>query len=274
MIGKTLARTVEIFRDIYHYPCFSCEHREPHFCILHGGKCANLTVRFRGVYPDYESAVAALPTGKPHGFNSDEVAGYFSEHHSTFNSNDYPVLLRLAQHLRPGARVFDLGGGSGQCYHAYSKQLVMPPGLTWQVCDVESFVHAGREFAEKQGVEALAFTTDWRQANSALICVANGALQYIEPDLSDLLRELPDKPAHVLVNRTPLCAGKPYYTVQYGAFTYCPYKIMNFESFVHGMEEAGYRLADQWTLPRTLRIPLHSGHAAEAYYGFYFHRAD
>ena len=107
-----------------------------------------------------------------------------------FNPNDYPVLLWLSQALEPGARVFDLGGGFGQCYYKYQEFLRYPEGLKWQVCDVKPFMSRGPEFARKQNVTNLSFTTDRSAADGFSIYLTNGALQYIEPDLPEILAQL------------------------------------------------------------------------------------
>ena len=270
MVEQTVRKTVELLRDLNSYPCFHCDREEPRFCIYRAGKCANRQPRYRGVFPDRESAFAAMPPSKPRGFDSDAMVQSFQQHLSTFNQSDYPVLLRLLQVLRPGDIVFDLGGGYGQCYLSYKEHIVFPEDMKWFVCDVESFLLRGRRIAEDHNETALAFTSNWSDANGSAVYLTNGALQYIEPDLSEILCGLSVKPPHVLVNRVPAYDGEPYYTIQYAEGAYNPYKVMNTGSFIARMAAAGYRMADHWLLPRKLRVPLHPSVSVPAYQGFFF----
>jgi putative methyltransferase (TIGR04325 family) len=232
--------------------------------------------RYQGFYPTYAAAKAALPPGKPEGFDSDDVADYFLASHPEMDASDYPVLFRLVQILAPGYTVFDMGGGLGQCYYAYRKYIHFPSGLRWLICDVHAFIRRGREIARERNAEALEFTQDWQDADGASIYLTNGTLQYLEPDLADILGGLCNKPQHVLVNRIPTYEGELYYTVQRGRHLrqhsprYFPYKVMNTGQFIHGMEKIGYKKIDQWNLPRDLHVPFHPQRYVSNYKGFYF----
>ena len=136
----------------------------------------------------------------------------------------------------------------GQCYYAYKDYIQFPDGLRWVVCDFPSFTQRGEEFAKEQLADALSFTTNRQDANGSLVYLTNGTLQYIETGLAEMLSELAEKPPHVLVNRVPVYSGETYYTVQYGAFSYSPYKVMNAEQLINSMEHLGYRKIDQWSL--------------------------
>lgn len=270
MINYPLSEGLNFARDLLTHPCFMCDNESPRFCIYRGRKCANMAVRYRGVYPSHDAAIAALPSSKPRGFDHKKVVDHFQKKLSFFNPGDYPALLRLQQILRPGSTIFDLGGGYGQCYYAYKDYIQFPDGLRWVVCDFPSFTQRGEEFAKEQLADALSFTTNRQDANGSLVYLTNGTLQYIETGLAEMLSELAEKPPHVLVNRVPVYSGETYYTVQYGAFSYSPYKVMNAEQLINSMEHLGYRKIDQWSLPRKLRIPFRSAHFVADYQGFYF----
>ena len=225
--------------------------------------------RYRGVYATYQEAEAALPKGRDHGFHED-VPDFFKKTQLGFNQSDYPVLLRLLQALKPGAAVFDFGGGLGQCFYSYQQFIEFPPGLTWTVCDVESFLEQGPKLAHERGVENLFFTSDRMKASGATAFITNGTLQYVEEDLSEILRRLPELPEHVLVNRVPMYKGKPYYTVQSSLHSFIPYKIMNTGELIERMSRIGYDAIDQWNLPRTLHVPLHYDHFVPHFRGIYF----
>jgi putative methyltransferase (TIGR04325 family) len=265
-----LNRASGFLRDLRSYPHFSCDHNNSGFCIYCRGKCTTHSVQYRGVYPDFRSASSALPSGKLHGFDSKSLVDNLAEHFSQFNPGDYPILLRLAQILRPGDTVFDLGGGSGQSYYAYREFIEFPPDLRWLVCDVEAFTEMGKKVAHERGATPLAFTNNWQDADGVPVYLTNGALQYIEPGLAEILHDLSKRPKYVLINRIPTYDGPSYYTIQRGLRSYSPYKIINTGEFVRGMEQLGYKRMDQWSLPRGLRVPFHPECVVPAYQGFYF----
>jgi putative methyltransferase (TIGR04325 family) len=243
---------------------------------LYAFRNSDQAVRYRGVYPTLGAATAALPAGRLEGFDSGDLTDYFLEVHFSLDASDYPILLWLSQILPSGHRVFDLGGGLGQCCYVYQKYIPFPADVRWLVCDVQAFDRRGREIASERKADFLCFTDNWQEADGFPIYLTNGTLQYLEPDLAEILRELRSKPQHVLVNRVPMYDGEPYYTVQRGRHLcncpahYFPYKVMNTGRFIRGMEEIGYEKVDQWNLPRALHVPLHPQQYVSNYKGFYF----
>jgi putative methyltransferase (TIGR04325 family) len=252
---RMLNRALALARDIYTYRRFNVQDKIP---------------RYRGVYPSLAAAECAIPKGRLQGFNLESVPDYFLQMELAFNQNDYPILFWLSQALGPDARVFDLGGGVGQCYFKYQRYLSYPQGLQWLVCDVEAFTSRGPEFAREQNVTNLTFTTDRGAADGASIYLTNGALQYIEPDLPEILAQLSALPRHVLVNRVPMYDGEPYYTVQSSIHSYVAHKVGNISQLARAMASLGYERIDQWQLPRTLRVPFHPERYVSNYRGFYF----
>ena len=252
---RMLQRTLAVARDLYTYRYFNSQEKAP---------------RYRGVYSSFAAAESAIPKGRPEGFDLEAVPDFFIGKQFLFNPNDYPVLLWLSQALEPGTRVFDLGGGFGQCYYKYQEFLRYPEGLQWQVCDVKPFMTRGPEFSSKQNVTNLSFTTERGAADGSSIYLTNGALQYIEPDLPEILAQLSSRPRHVLVNRVPMYDGEPYYTVQSSMHSYVAHKVGNISQFVRSMEALGYEAVDQWQLPRTLHVPFHPERFVPNFRGFYF----
>jgi putative methyltransferase (TIGR04325 family) len=243
------------FRDVYTYRYFNDPGKAP---------------RYRGVYPSYREAEAALPKGKLKGFDMDVVPDYFVKNAFSLNPADYPVLFWLSQILKPDSTVFDLGGGVGQCYYSYQDYQKFPPGVRWTVCDFESFVRRGPEVARERKMTSLFFTSDRRQADGVKIFLSNGALHYIEPDLADILGEIRTLPEHILINRVPMYPGESYYTQQNTHHSYSINKVMNESRFVQGVQARGYELVDSWKLPRTLHVPFHPERFVENFRGFYF----
>ncbi|MBV8629379.1 MAG: methyltransferase, TIGR04325 family [Silvibacterium sp.] len=253
-----LQRAVAIVRDLYTYRYFNDPEKAP---------------RYRGVYATFEEAERAIPKGRPEGFNLDEVPEFFIGKQFLFNPQDYPVLVWLSQAFEPGCRVFDLGGGFGQCYYKYREYIRYPEGLEWTVCDVESFASRGPEFARQQNADALHFTTERAAADGSTIYLTNGALQYIEPDLPEILGQLSSKPRHVLVNRVPLYDGEPYFSVQSSLHSFVVHKVGNTTRLIRGMEALGYSAIDQWTLPRSMHVYFHPECDVPSFRGFYFRKS-
>lgn len=256
---RMLQRAVAIARDVYTYRYFNSQEKAP---------------RYRGVYSSFAEAERAIPRGRPEGFNLDAVPDFFIGRQFLFNPQDYPVLLWLSQALAPGSKVFDLGGGFGQCYYKYQELVRFPEDLQWMVCDVESFLSPAREFANERHVKNLNFTTDRAAADGCSIYLTNGALQYIEPGLPEILGLLSSPPRHVLVNRVPWYDGEPYYTVQSSKHSFVAHKVSNAGQFIRGMEALGYQMVDQWSLPRSLHVSFHPERFVPNFRGFYFRRPE
>jgi putative methyltransferase (TIGR04325 family) len=253
-----LQRAATLARDLY-------AHR--HFNSPEKG------ARYRGVYSSFAEAERAIPRGRPEGFNTDSVPEHFFRRQFFFNPQDYPVLVWLLQAFQPQCKVFDLGGGFGQCYYKYQDYIPFPEGLEWTVCEVESFTARGREFADERGAANLHFTMDRAAADGATIYLTNGALQYIEADLPEILAQLSSKPQHVLVNRVPLYDGEKYYSVQSSVHSYVVHKVGNTAEFIRGMEALGYTTVDQWPLPRSMRVYFHPERFVRNFRGFYFRKS-
>lgn len=273
MLLQSVRKAAGIAGDLWTYPCFDCGHCGAEFCKFRAGKCTSSGVQYRGAYSSFAEATKALPQEQPQGFDSANVVETFLENLTKFNPADYPVLLRLLQAVTPGHTIFDLGGGFGQCYYAYQQHIQFPHGHRWVVCDVPAFTHHGEQIAQQKQLDTISFTNERKDADGCDLYLSNGTLQYLEPDLFELLSELKSKPRHVLINRVPAYGGETFYTIQRGIGTrgsYAVYKVMNIERFIGNMEKIGYRKVDHWSVPRELRIPFHPEYYVSAYQGFYF----
>jgi putative methyltransferase (TIGR04325 family) len=226
--------------------------------------------RYRGVYSSYSEAAAAMPAKSLKGFDHESVAEFFVDTNFIFNPADYPVLFWLSQIVAPWQRVFDFGGGVGQCFYLYRQFLHFPEGLRWLVCDLQAFAHRGERLAREKEVSALEFTTAFADADGAEVLFTGGALHYMEMDLSELLSGLNQPPKHVIIQRVPMYHGPTYYTVQHSEHSYAPYKVMDVGTFVRGMEALNYEKIDEWHIPRAMRIPFHAQRAVPHFWGFYF----
>jgi putative methyltransferase (TIGR04325 family) len=257
MLSRLAKNTLLTLRDLY---------TARHFYNPQNGP------RYRGVFKTYEAALAALPKGKLHGFESDSVPEYYEKHLLAFNPGDYPVLFWMQQELRPNDTVFDFGGGLAQCFYAYQELMQFPGGVRWLVCDVESLTKRGQELAQRRQVKNLHFTTDRQQGSGTAFFLTNGALQYVPEDLSEILSKLPELPQHVVVNRVPMYEGDSYYTIQSSAHSFSPYRIFSLQRFTAQLKDLGYAVAGEWKLPRSLHVQFHPELYVSNYRGFYFRR--
>jgi putative methyltransferase (TIGR04325 family) len=128
----------------------------------------------------------------------------------------------------------------------------------------------GEEIAREENAANLAFTMNRSAADGVSIYLTTGALQYIEPDLPEILAQLSSRPRHVLLNRVPMYDGEPYYTVQSSKHSYVAHKVGNISQLIRSMEALGYETVDQWHLPRTMHIPFHPERFVSNFRGFYF----
>lgn len=223
---------------------------------------------FRGLYPDFATALAHVPSGESVGHGEASANLHARERHFIFPS-DYPVMFWLDR-LLPGTRLlFDLGGNVGNRYLAFRKHLTYADNFTWLVNDVPAVVALGRTVAKQEAAPHLAFTTDFTRLREADILLASGVLQVLE-DWNGFLHA-PSLPPHLLINRTPVGEQAYGVTLHWIGVSFVPYHIFNRRSFIAAFVDLGYRLVDEWQTPDLgCRIPDHASHSLNAYTGFYF----
>jgi putative methyltransferase (TIGR04325 family) len=230
---------------------------------------------FNGVYGSFEEAIASAPKTKGIGYNNPQSAMMYVNGYRIVNSSDYPILFWLKSLLPGSDCVFDLGGNVGISYYSYQKYLAYPEGLTWLVYDVPEVLRKGIDIAAKEQAKGLSFSGSLSDANGVDILLANGSIQFVERPLSELLRELREKPTHLLINKTPVREGSQFVTLQALGTAYCPYYIFNRKQFVDSITAAGYELVDSWLNDDlSCHIPLQAQHSVNAYSGFYFRKMD
>lgn len=225
---------------------------------------------FRGVFPSFDAAQASAPAGKPIGYDHPEPAQMYRDRASTVYPADYPVLYWLSQLLQNKHRVFDFGGHVGVTYYAYKKYLPYDKLQSWTVCDVQAVVDAGRQLATETENEQLQFTTQFSDAENTDILLASGSLQYIQMPFSVQIKQLTDKPQHIIVNLLPAYNGETVFTLQNIGTAFCPYKIVNLVEFKQQLIELGYEVVDQWAnAEKSCYIPFHPKESLDCYYGLY-----
>jgi putative methyltransferase (TIGR04325 family) len=188
--------------------------------------------------------------------------------------SDYPVLFHLAR-IEGDFRVFDLGGNVGTLFYCLRDHLPNAGRMRWTVFDLPQTVRLGRRLARRRGVaDRLEFADGLEAADGAEVWLASGALHYFERPLPEMLAALERRPAHVLVNRTPLNDGPSVATVQDAGFGLAACVIHDRHGLTDGMRALGYALVDQWSIHHmALEIPLYPALSAPFYSGLYFRRA-
>lgn len=231
---------------------------------------------WRGAYASFAEAAAAAPRTRPLGYDNPAPAQmYRGAYLERVFPRDYPVLFWLRRLMAAGASdVFDFGGHVGTKFYAYRRYLEHPLGLRWTVYDVPAVRQAGAALAAQRGdAQALRFADSPAAASGCDVLLAIGSLQYVETTLGSLLRDLPQRPAHVLVNEFTAYPGRSVVTLQSVGTAFCPYKFVNRDEFVQDVLAAGYALVDSWSNPeKSCRVPFEPGLVIEAQQGFYFRR--
>ena len=228
---------------------------------------------FKGVYPNYAAAHAAIPTSKPVGYDHPEPAAMYRDRAQQVYSTDYPVLFWLRPLLRPGLRVFDLGGHIGVSFYSYSAFLGFPKDIDWLVCDVPAVTRAGVALAREKNRPQISFTNARADASGRDLLLASGSLQYIDEHLASILARIPDKPAHIMVNLLPVHAEHEFVTLNSIGVAICPYTIHQHRRFIESVCAQGYTLIDAWENPgKQCHIPFFDAYSTDLYIGAYFRK--
>lgn len=228
---------------------------------------------YRGVYASHAEARAAAPHALPSSYDVSPTAAMYRDRTDRILVSDYPAVYWLGRLFGEGARrVFDLGGHMGISFRGFREYLQYPADLTWQVHDVPAVVTAGREMvAARPELSALSFADRAEDADGCDVLVSFGALQYLDYTLPDLLAILRDKPAHVVVNLTPMHPREHFFTLQNIGKAVLPYRVSSIDGFTSEMDAAGYDVRDHWqSRERAMRIPFSPAHSIDSYAGFCF----
>lgn len=227
---------------------------------------------FRGIYPSFDTAMAAIPHNRTVGCDNDASAYRVVDDRLRIHGYDYPVMFWLSRLLPDNRFIFDWGGNVGISYFAYRRCMEYPDGITWLVNDVPSAIALGRHMAAGESASGLRFTEDLDELPSANILLAAGSMHLIEEPMRALSR-VPRLPEHVLINKLPAYDLPAAVTLCNMGTALCPYHLFNRTEFIAGFERLGFTLIDQWRNDDMgCRIPLHRDHSIDAFSGFYFRR--
>jgi putative methyltransferase (TIGR04325 family) len=165
------------------------------------------------------------------------------------------VLHHLGRLLKPGGRVFDLGGNVGNHYYLYRHHLPLGE-VSWTVGEVKAIAAIGAAIAAEQGAKNLAFTSELAGMGGHDVLVCQGSIQYFKAFPPEDAKAFP--PA-LLVNRQPLTRGSTFVTMQNGGEgIFYPQRIYNQDEFRALLKSLGYRIVDEWPDPDDeIMLPFH-----------------
>jgi putative methyltransferase (TIGR04325 family) len=187
--------------------------------------------------------------------------------------SDYPVLFHMDRMTSSALRVFDLGGNVGNLFYCYAQYLNFGPDLRWTVYDLPEVVEIGEKMAIERQEKRLIFTCDIERVRECDILLVSGSMHYFESTLPELLTAWHSRPAHIIVNRTPLADRKPVVTVQDAGKVLVACKIHDRRDLAAGLKAMDYQLVDQWpVLELSVVIPFYPELAVPEYSGFVFTR--
>jgi putative methyltransferase (TIGR04325 family) len=229
---------------------------------------------YDGIYPDFASALRAIPAGRESGYDNQSSAGRLLDEWLTITPSDYPALFWLSRLLPEAKLLFDWGGNVGLKYFAYRKYLSYDSALIWCVNDVAAVVAVGKEVARREAAPGLCFTTTLDELSEADILFAAGAIHFVEDPLG-MLRDSARLPRHVLLNKVPAYDAPSAVTLHNMGTAFCANHLFNTAELVQGFAHLSYRLVDHWISPEMVcEIPFQPEHTVRGYHGFYFMRED
>lgn len=186
---------------------------------------------------------------------------------------DYPLLYWLSVLLKPGTKVWELGGSAGHMFFSFQRFLQFPQDLTWDIAELPSAIELGQRISRIRNEPRLSFELSGEShPRDHDIVLTAGTLQYVEADFSDYLEKASRFPEHLLIHYVPAYDGDEYWTVQNIGFAKTPYKILSRPKLLAQVEQYGYSLVDSWRQNREIRIPFAPERSVSHYWGFYFRR--
>jgi putative methyltransferase (TIGR04325 family) len=213
-------------------------------------------LRFRGAFPTYEAALAAVRPGLLAGYDHDGVSNVHEEKMLALRLWDYPVLYWL-QRLGPQVtRIVDAGGHTGVKYRAFARHLDLDR-IDWVVFDLPAMVRAGRAKARPED-RTLSFVDRIEDAPAAEVLLASGLMQYLNTPLAELVRGMRVRPEYILLNKVATREGPTVVTLENLGLAEVPYQIRNRSTIPNALAELDYDIIDEWEISSlSHEIPTH-----------------
>lgn len=233
-------------------------------------------VGYRRPFASLSEAKAALAAYGPAEATGHEAPANVRHHlelSEAARPSDYAAMFHMSSLLPQLATVFDLGGNAGNLFYCYNRYLRFREDLTWTVLDLPGNMEAGEEIAKERDVRALRFTTGWKEAAGVDLLLVSGSLHYLAKPLPEMIAELAVKPAHILLNRTPLVEGTQTAAVQVASGFRLACMLYNRPQLLSGLEALGYVVVDEWKAAElSMEIPGYPEYAVPAYSGAFLRR--
>lgn len=225
-------------------------------------RCRNIprrfSPRFKGAFPDRETALASLPVARRQGYDDPSVAPVAFEMMCRVAPWDYPVLYWLKSLHQPGLQVVDAGGHLGTKFIAFEKYLALAD-LRWTVLDLPGIVDVAHRWqADGKLPDAVRFCPDAADAGKPDVLLASGLMQYIDKSLAEFIAGMSARPRHVILNKVAVRDGASVVTLEQIGPNRVPYQIRDRQAFEDEIAAAGYVIRDRWDIPEiSHRIPFH-----------------
>lgn len=234
----------------------------------------------RGVFLSFAEAWFAARSGAHGGHDHPDAVNLHLELSKELRPSDYAVLFWLSRFgSGENLRIFDFGGNAGNLYYSYSPYLQARSGnglgrIEWTVFDLPAVIEAGRKLAIERGANELKFVGSVSEITEQHVLLVSGAFHYWEQSVTAFVKQFPRRPAHILLNRTPVHDEKSsFITVQRTGSYAVPCIVRNAAGIVGDFSSMGYTLHDRWPcLELSLKLPLYPDRSLPHYSGFYFRR--
>jgi len=225
------------------------------------------SLRCLGVFHSYAEAQSSIP----HHLRDVPDPPIKDDYYERVPNEDWEVMRILATLIPPAGTLFDFGGYAGTSFYHYQSKITYPAAFRWIVCDLPWMTAAGRRIAQLRQETQISFTENPLEGSGVDIFLTNGAIQYLEGSLADLLAKLKDKPPYLVVNRVPMTTtNKTFFTLQHTDHHVLPYQIFNRDEFIASIKAIGYELVESWQNNRVCEVILRPDYFVPHYYGFYF----
>jgi len=221
-------------------------------------------------FPDIETATHYIRRFIPAGHEHSDVVSQLKQFADVTRESDYPVLFYLSGYAPSLSTVFDLGGGIGNLFYPYDRELRLPATLRWMVHDLPDKEEIVLQFAKSRNEPRIGFSRRMEDASGVDVFIVSGALHYFEDELAVILGRLPQLPRLAVVNRTPFSQADPIVTTQVGDGYVHACKLHSLAGTIAGMEAIGYRFVAKWPVhERASRVPLRPD-LNDTYWGLFF----